>query len=191
VNYGTPAAKVACLLTSVANHPGTSGFVTQEYDSFTGFVDSVVPCAEATTTTAAAPATTTVTTTGIIQVRYYEHTADCTGSYLPTCGIKGTDLSECTDTVDNFPYPDGKIQIKCQTDGKAVLLYFPSSGCSESLWSDPSEWVYHIDMDTSNYAKARQGQCFQIGGESYKFLGDTQQFIFPTCKASTTEAPWE
>jgi len=47
VDYGTPAAKVACLLTSVVNHPGTSGFVTQEYDSFTGFTDSVVPCAEA------------------------------------------------------------------------------------------------------------------------------------------------
>merc|ERR1719356_854998 len=50
VNYGTPAAKVACLLTSVANHPGTSGFETQEYDSFTGFIDSVVPCAPALTT---------------------------------------------------------------------------------------------------------------------------------------------
>jgi len=47
VNYGTAAAKVVCSLTSVANYPGTSGFVTQEYDSFTGFVDSVVPCSEA------------------------------------------------------------------------------------------------------------------------------------------------
>jgi len=52
VNYGTPAAKVACSLTSVANHPGTSGFVTQEYDSFTGFVESVVPCAQTLTTEA-------------------------------------------------------------------------------------------------------------------------------------------
>jgi len=49
VNYGTPAAKVACLLTSVDKHPGTSGFFTQEYDSFTNFVESVIPCSEATT----------------------------------------------------------------------------------------------------------------------------------------------
>ena len=49
VNYGTPAAKVACLLTSVDKHPGTSGFVTQEYASFTDFVESVIPCTEATT----------------------------------------------------------------------------------------------------------------------------------------------
>jgi len=52
VNYGTPEAKVACLLTSVANHPGTSGFVTQEYDSFIAFIEPVVPCAGAA---AAAP----------------------------------------------------------------------------------------------------------------------------------------
>jgi len=49
VNYGTPAAKVACPLTAVANYPGTSGFVTQEYAGCTEFVESVVPCAAATT----------------------------------------------------------------------------------------------------------------------------------------------
>jgi len=51
VNYGTPAAKVACLLTSVANHPGTTGFGTQEFSNFTDFVESVVPCLEATEAT--------------------------------------------------------------------------------------------------------------------------------------------
>jgi len=56
VNYGTAAAKVACLLTSVENHPGTPGFVTEEYDSFTGFVESVAPCTEATTAAPAAVA---------------------------------------------------------------------------------------------------------------------------------------
>jgi len=54
VNYGTPAVKPPCLLTSVEDHPGTSGFTTQEYSSFTDFVDPVVPCTEATT---AAPTT--------------------------------------------------------------------------------------------------------------------------------------
>jgi len=54
VDYGTPAAKVACLLTSVANHPGTSGFIAQEYADFTDFYKQVVPCMEATT---AAPTT--------------------------------------------------------------------------------------------------------------------------------------
>jgi len=54
VNYGTPPAKPPCLLTSVEDHPGTSGFTTKEYGSFTDFVDTVVPCAEATT---AAPTT--------------------------------------------------------------------------------------------------------------------------------------
>jgi len=49
VDYGTPAAKVACPLTSVADHPGTSGFITQEYDNFADFYESVVPCTEATT----------------------------------------------------------------------------------------------------------------------------------------------
>jgi len=44
VNYGTAAAKVACLLTSVANHPGTTGFGTHEFSNFTDFVESVVPC---------------------------------------------------------------------------------------------------------------------------------------------------
>ena len=39
-------------MTSVANHPGTSGFMTQEYGNFTEFVESVVPC---TVTTTAAP----------------------------------------------------------------------------------------------------------------------------------------
>merc|ERR1712157_687453 len=37
VNYGTPAEKVACDLTSVANFPGTSGFITHEYSSFLDF----------------------------------------------------------------------------------------------------------------------------------------------------------
>jgi len=64
VNYGTQAAKVACLLTSVANHPGSSGFVAQEYSSFADFIDSVVPCAEATTAlpTTEAPTTEPPTT---------------------------------------------------------------------------------------------------------------------------------
>jgi len=54
VDYGTPDDKVECLLTSVANHPGTSGFITQEYENYTDFVDTVVPCTECTT---AAPTT--------------------------------------------------------------------------------------------------------------------------------------
>merc|ERR1719329_603774 len=63
VNYGTPAAKVACPLTSVAIHPGTSGFVTQEYDRFTpGFIDAVVPCAGATTEAPPQPAPAPATT---------------------------------------------------------------------------------------------------------------------------------
>jgi len=64
VNYGTPAAKVACLLTSVVNHPGTPGFVTEEYDSFTGFFEAVVPCAEALTTEA--PTTESTTTENLL-----------------------------------------------------------------------------------------------------------------------------
>jgi len=54
VDYGTPEDKVECSLTSVANHPGTSGFITQEYANFTGFVETVVACPEAMT---AAPTT--------------------------------------------------------------------------------------------------------------------------------------
>jgi len=50
VNYGTPAGKVTCLLTD--NHPGTSGFITQEYSGFMDFVADVGPCVEATTTEA-------------------------------------------------------------------------------------------------------------------------------------------
>merc|ERR1719215_506456 len=49
VDYGTPEVKVDCILTSVANHPGTSGFITQEYENFTEFVETVLPCMEATT----------------------------------------------------------------------------------------------------------------------------------------------
>lgn len=60
MDYGTPAEKVTCLLTSVANHPGTSNFVTQEYSSFDDFVVPVVPCVQATT---AAPSTASPTTT--------------------------------------------------------------------------------------------------------------------------------
>jgi len=44
VDYGTPEDKVECSLTSVANHPGTSGFFTQEYENYTDFVDTVVAC---------------------------------------------------------------------------------------------------------------------------------------------------
>jgi len=54
MNYGTPADKATCLLTSVAVHPGTSAFITQEYNSFNDFVEPVVPCPGATT---AAPTT--------------------------------------------------------------------------------------------------------------------------------------
>jgi len=49
VNYGTPAAKAACLLTSVADYPGMPGFET-EYASFSDLVLDTVPCAQATTT---------------------------------------------------------------------------------------------------------------------------------------------
>jgi len=44
MNYGTAPEKVACLLTSVANYPGTSGFVTQEYSLFADFIQGVLPC---------------------------------------------------------------------------------------------------------------------------------------------------
>jgi len=54
MDYGTPAAKGACLLTSVASYPGTSGFITQEYSSFDDFFETVTPC----TPTNAAPTTT-------------------------------------------------------------------------------------------------------------------------------------
>jgi len=54
VNYGTPAVKPPCLLTDVEDHPGTSGFLTQEYSSFTDFVETVVGCEEGAT---AAPTT--------------------------------------------------------------------------------------------------------------------------------------
>jgi hypothetical protein len=59
VNYGTRPEKVACLLTSVAQFPGTSAFITQEYNSFLNFVQDVVPCPQATT---AAPTTAMPTT---------------------------------------------------------------------------------------------------------------------------------
>ena len=49
VDYGSPEAEVACPVTSVANHPGTNGFITHEYSSFTGFVEPTAGCAEATT----------------------------------------------------------------------------------------------------------------------------------------------
>jgi len=46
MNYGTPAAKVACPLTHVAIFPGRADFVTQEYGSFTDFIEEVIPCSE-------------------------------------------------------------------------------------------------------------------------------------------------
>ena len=46
VNYGTPAEKVACLLTAVENYPGTSGFITQEYSSCLDFVGAVTACVD-------------------------------------------------------------------------------------------------------------------------------------------------
>jgi len=49
VDYGSPVAKVACPVTSVADHPGTGGFITKEYSNFKGFVESTAGCAEATT----------------------------------------------------------------------------------------------------------------------------------------------
>ena len=60
VNYGTRPEKVACLFTSVVRFPGTSAFITQEYNSFLDFVQAVVPCPQATT---AAPTTAMPTTT--------------------------------------------------------------------------------------------------------------------------------
>merc|ERR1719215_922645 len=54
VDYGTPADKFECPLTSVKDHPGTSRFITQEYSGFINFVGTVVPCPEAMT---AAPTT--------------------------------------------------------------------------------------------------------------------------------------
>jgi len=39
-----PAVKSDCPLDSVANHPGTSGFITQEYSSFIDFVKEVISC---------------------------------------------------------------------------------------------------------------------------------------------------
>merc|ERR1719215_1251493 len=49
VDYGTPEVKVDCILTSVANHPGTSGFITQEYENFTVSLICINPSMEATT----------------------------------------------------------------------------------------------------------------------------------------------
>jgi len=46
MNYGTPAAKVACPLNHVAIFPGRADFVTQEYGSFTDFIEEVIPCLE-------------------------------------------------------------------------------------------------------------------------------------------------
>ena len=67
VSYGTPPEKVACLLTSVANYPGASGFITQEYGLFLDFIQTVVPCPQATTVdaTTALPATPQAPTTEV------------------------------------------------------------------------------------------------------------------------------
>jgi len=63
VNYGTPATKVPCLLTSVAEYPGTSDFITQEYSSFINFAETAVPCAEPTLATYAPKLMTAAPTT--------------------------------------------------------------------------------------------------------------------------------
>jgi len=62
VSYGTPPEKVACLLTDVENHPGTQGFINQEYSSFIDFVATVIPCTQGTTTSTEATTTEAPTT---------------------------------------------------------------------------------------------------------------------------------
>jgi len=49
LNLNSPPAKVDCLLPSVANDPGTQGFIDQEYSSFLDFVAPVIPCMQPST----------------------------------------------------------------------------------------------------------------------------------------------
>ena len=41
-----PAVKAACSLDSVANHPGTSGFITQEYTGCLDFIGTITACVD-------------------------------------------------------------------------------------------------------------------------------------------------
>jgi len=85
VNYGTRPEKVACLLTSVANHPGTPGFITQEYSNFLEFIQAVVPCPQATT---AAPTTVAPTQAPTTEVP----TTDAPTTEAPTTEAPTTEV---------------------------------------------------------------------------------------------------
>ena len=82
VNYGNRPEKVACLLTSVAQFPGTSAFIIQEYSSFLDLVQAVVTCPQATT---AAPTTAMPTTTKAC-TRISRHTLQWSVNHLRFIG---------------------------------------------------------------------------------------------------------
>jgi len=150
VDYGTPAAKVACLLTSVANHPGTSGFVTQEYNSFTGFTDSVVPCAEATTAaptteapTTEAPTTEALKTEALVPIWTALQNARAYGSNggLESTGggwlynVSETNLinTSTSDADSSVPPSVLGIEFKLGTSGEAAIGFHCSTTGS---WTD-------------------------------------------------------
>jgi len=44
IDFGTPDGEETCPLSSVVNHPGTTGFVTAEYSDINDFVEAAIPC---------------------------------------------------------------------------------------------------------------------------------------------------
>ena len=92
VNYGNRPEKVACLLTSVAQFPGTSAFIIQEYSSFLDLVQAVVTCPQATT---AAPTTAMPTTTKAC-TRISRHTLQWSVNHLRFIGTAYLDKEHTT-----------------------------------------------------------------------------------------------
>merc|ERR1719444_373530 len=135
VNYGTPPAKPPCLLTSVEDYPGTSGFITKEYGSFTDFVETVVPCTEATTE---APTTEAPTTEGRDLYTFGEK-GMLDGCPLGYSGIFGA--TACKQAADDLGYymrsgtsKHGNAYPGCYFYESSKMAYFNTHPDPDGTW---------------------------------------------------------
>jgi len=149
VNYGTPADKVPCLLTSVAEHPGTSGFITQEYSSFTDFFQPVDPCAEATTVapTAGVP-TTEAPTTGAPTTEAPTAEAPTTDAptteapttEAPTTEAPTTEAPTTEAPTTEAPTTEAPTTEACTNHMEALCTSCDISGAEDEV-SPPTGWT--------------------------------------------------
>ncbi len=178
VDFGSPAAQVACPMTAVENYPGTPEFLSTEYANFLDYVDEVTPCLGHVPT----------------HVTWNLFHEECGGAPDSTLKMEaGSDLSECNKWAGTVHGESAEVYIRvsCRGGGIQKEIWFADPECTKpSLFAAGSEGTFNVD--SMSYAKEQAGECFaatcthckEDHKDFYMKVTGAQHLIFPKCQGA-------